>query len=211
MENYGKKWEIDEEKKLIDEINNLTEIDIIVDNHKRTITGIKSRIEKIFNNEKLNKELLNKNDIILKYFQNDNKFNNLKSNTYQEDILNNLLNFYNIEDLLKKYDKLDINQLKNILKNLQKYNNLEVYKKVRLSNLINNIEDYIEETTINKVNDKLNINNTDTKINTINNNINEEILKKLNEITDDIKLIKGEIFDLKNRVKSLNKKNKSNI
>ena len=179
MENYGKKWEIDEEKKLIDEINNLTEIDIIVDNHKRTITGIKSRIEKIFNNEKLNKELLNKNDIILKYFQNDNKFNNLKSNTYQEDILNNLLNFYNIEDLLKKYDKLDINQLKNILKNLQKYNNLEVYKKVRLSNLINNIEDYIEETTINKVNDKLNINNTDTKINTINNNINEEILHLL--------------------------------
>jgi hypothetical protein len=211
MENYGKKWEVDEEKNLIDEINNLTEIDIIIDNHKRTITGIKSRIEKIFNNEKFNKELLNKNDIILKYFQNDTKFNNLKNNTYQEDILNNLLNFYNIEDLLKKYDKLDINQLKNILKNLQKYNNLEVYKKVRLSNLINNIEDYIEETTINKINVKLNIDNTDTKINTINNNINEEILKKLNEITDDMKLIKGEIFDLKNRVKSLNKKNKSNI
>jgi len=211
MENYGKKWEIDEEKKLINEINNLTEIDIIIDNHKRTITGIKSRIEKIFNNEKLNKELLNKNDIILKYFQNDTKFNSLKNNTYQEDILNNLLNFYNIQDLLKKYDKLDINQLKNILKNLQKYNNLEVYKKVRLSNLINNIEEYIEETTINKVNDKINIDNTDTKINTINNNINEEILKKLNEITDDIKLIKGEIFDLKNRIKSLNKKNKSNI
>ena len=82
MENYGKKWEVDEEKNLIDEINNLTEIDIIIDNHKRTITGIKSRIEKIFNNEKFNKELLNKNDIILKYFQNDTKFNNLKNNNY---------------------------------------------------------------------------------------------------------------------------------
>lgn len=206
MENYGKKWEIEEEKKLISEINDLLEIDIIIKNHKRSITGIKSRIEKIFSNNLLSKEIKDKNKIILKYFNDDSKYNNIKFTTYQEDILLNLLNYYSFDDLKKKYDKLSTDQIITILKNLQKYENLEVYKKVRISNIINNFEennielpkDNIKKSKKNKSKkNDINIEDSDEI------NENSEILNILKNISNEIKIMHADIFDLKNRVNSI--------
>ena len=49
-------WDLDEEHKLINEINNLTDINKILENHNRKLTGITMRIEKIINDPEKKKK-----------------------------------------------------------------------------------------------------------------------------------------------------------
>ena len=59
-----KYWNEDEELQLIDEINKLTDINEILQNHNRKITGILMRIEKILNDPIKLVKIYNKNEIV---------------------------------------------------------------------------------------------------------------------------------------------------
>ena len=62
-----KYWTNVEEIQLIDEINNLTNIDEILQNHNRKIAGILARIEKILNDPIKLTKIFDKDKIVDKY------------------------------------------------------------------------------------------------------------------------------------------------
>ena len=65
-----KYWNDEEETQLINEINKLTDINEILQNHNRKITGISIRIEKILNDPIKSIKIFNKDEIIDKYLTN---------------------------------------------------------------------------------------------------------------------------------------------
>ena len=209
MDNYCKKWDNDEDNKLISQINQLKDIDQIMKNHKRSIGGITARIQKIIDDPNLNSQLKNKNNIIMKYFSNNknksldnNYFVNNNLDKYKEEITKNILNFNSIIEINNKYN-LSLNETTKILKEIVNNNNLDMSKILRLNYLLNNDE---EENEINILNNKKKYNKNSNKNNYNDNNNNDNndnsnLINLINKLFDEIKSIKSDIFDIRNRVK----------
>ena len=115
-ENKGIKWTEEEEKILLEELNNNDDIELISTKHKRTIGGINARrkqiaysmhIENIPMCEIINKTKLNEEQIL----DIINKNNNSKQNINKKKI--------SIEDEIIEIKK-EIIELKNIINNLVK-------------------------------------------------------------------------------------------
>jgi predicted glycoside hydrolase/deacetylase ChbG (UPF0249 family) len=96
LENKGKKWDDEEEKVLLSELEKKIDIEMIAQNHKRTIGGIRSRIKSIAYNfykdgfskeEIMNKTKLNIKELNETIEQNEKKDLNLTVyNLYKEGI-----------------------------------------------------------------------------------------------------------------------------
>jgi hypothetical protein len=232
MENYCKKWDLKEDEMLMDEINNLLELEFIANTHKRSTGGIVLRIQRIIDDPNLFNKLQNKNDIILKYFK-KNKLTNKTNLIDLNDLYNNLLNFNSIDNIINKYNSSKDNVIK-VLNNMLNSSAIELSKKLRIKFLLSSLEE--DNTNINKnsVITKININNeidnnykfnktnnvtnkTNTLLpnqNTTNANNNETNII-LQNILLEIKSIKTDLFDVRNRVKvimdKVDKIEKSNI
>lgn len=123
-ENKGIKWTEEEEKILLEELNNNDDIELISTKHKRTIGGINARrkqiaysmhienipICEIINKTKLNEEqildIINKKNIDKKKFSKEDEIIEIKKN-------------FSIEDEIIEIKK-EIIELKNIINNLVK-------------------------------------------------------------------------------------------
>jgi hypothetical protein len=208
-----KYWLEEEETQLINEINNLTDINDILNNHNRKITGIIIRIEKILNDPIKSIKILNKDEVIEKYLTNTKN----KYFTNYEELYTNILKFNSLEEISNNYNKLSLTKIKSILNNFMKRKDLELAKKLRIKCLLKLKDDidFAEKIFSNKKNSYADdTNNTNNKNNDIDtNNINSVIILLLEEI----KTMKTDIFDIKNRVKiimdkvSVLDKNKNNI
>lgn len=197
-----KYWTSGEEIQLIDEINNLTNIDEILQNHNRKIAGILARIEKILNDPIKSSKIFDKDKIIEKYLSNAK--NNLFYN--YEELYSNILNFNSLDEISDKYNKLSHLKIKNILNNFLEKKDLDLAKKLRIKCLLKSSDDL---DFAEKVLDKKNI-KTDTissteqikLVETINpNNILDNINSIMITLLNEIKTMKTDIFDIRNRVK----------
>ena len=180
-----KYWNIQEEEQLIDEINQLLDINKILENHNRKITGITMRIEKIINDPEKSSKIKNKNEIILKYLnESKNKF----VIDYNE-LYSNILKYNSIDEISTNYNNISTNKIKNILNNYLNKDELDLSKKLRIKCLLKSKDDleFAEKIYNNDNND---------------NNINSIIISLLSEI----KFMNTELFDIKNRVKIIMKK-----
>jgi len=219
-----KYWSDDEELQLIDEINKLTDIKEILQNHDRKITGILVRIEKILNDPVKLVKIFNKNEIVEKYLTNTKN----KYFISYDELYSNILKFNSLEEISNNYNKLPLTKIKSILNNFLKKNDIDLAKKLRINCLlktkdnldlakktfvnsnINNNKNKNNNNNINNVN-KVNKNNIKTHqndINYINDDINNDINNTDNNINsviilllDEIKMMRTDIFDIKNRVK----------
>ena len=111
-----KYWNDEEETQLIDEINNLTNIDEILKNHNRKITGIMIRIEKIINDPIKSVKIFNKNDIKEKYLSNTKN----KYFINYEELYSNILNYNSLDEISNNYNKLSNTKIKTILNDFLK-------------------------------------------------------------------------------------------
>lgn len=191
-----KYWNIDEEIQLIDEINELASIDEILQNHNRKTAGILARIEKILNDPIKSVKIFNKDEVVEKYF------NNTKNKYFYnyEELYSNLLNFNSLDEISNKYNKLSHTKIKIILNNFLEKKDIDLAKKLRIKCLLKLKDelDFAEEVFIkpqNKtnINDAIHVNNP----NDVFNNINSIMISLLSEIKD----LKTDIFDIRNRVK----------
>ena len=213
-----KYWLDEEETQLINEINNLTDINEILNNHNRKITGIIIRIEKILNDPIKSIKIFNKDEVIEKYLTNTKN----KYFTNYEELYTNILKFNSLEEISNNYNKLSLTKIKSILNDFMKRKDIELAKKLRIKCLLKLKDDidFAEKIFSNKknsyANDTNNTNNKNNDIDTNNidtNDINSVIILLLEEI----KTMKTDIFDIKNRVKiimdkvSVPDKNKNNI
>jgi len=197
-----KYWTSGEEIQLIDEINNLTNIDEILQNHNRKIAGILARIEKILNDPIKSTKIFDKDKIIEKYLSNAK--NNLFYN--YEELYSNILNFNSLDEISDKYNKLSHLKIKNILNNFLEKKDLDLAKKLRIKCLLKSSDDL---DFAEKVLDKKNV-KTDTigptqqinSVETINpNNILDNVNSIMITLLNEIKTMKTDIFDIRNRVK----------
>ena len=196
--NKIKYWNIEEENKLIEEINNLVDIDDIIKNHDRKITGITMRIEKILNNSNFNDKIQNKNEIIIKYLKNSKPKYYIDYNELYE----NILDFKSLDEITNVYNKISLNKIKIILTNLLKNKeNIDLSKKIRIKSLLN-----LDDEEVNTTNDVINKNNEN----------NSDLMSIIITVLNEIKIMKTDIFDIKNRIKIIMDKvdkmnNSSNI
>ena len=196
--NKIKYWNIEEENKLIEEINNLVDIDDIIKNHDRKITGITMRIEKILNNSNFNDKIQNKNEIIIKYLKNSKPKYYIDYNELYE----NILDFKSLDEITNVYNKISLNKIKIILTNLLKNKeNIDLSKKLRIKSLLN-----LDDEEVNTTNDVINKNNEN----------NSDLMSIIITVLNEIKIMKTDIFDIKNRIKIIMDKvdkmnNSSNI
>lgn len=202
-----KYWNDEEESQLIDEINKLTDVNEILKNHNRKITGILMRIEKILNDPIKLVKIFNKNEIVEKYLTNTKN----KYFISYDELYSNILKYNSLEEISNNYNKLSISKIKSILNDFLKKNDIELSKKLRIKCLLKTTDDldlakktFIVNNTkdINKNNIKNNEISDSNKNNNNNNNkndnnINSVIILLLNEI----KMMRTDIFDIKNRVK----------
>jgi hypothetical protein len=180
--NKIKYWNIEEENKLIEEINNLVDIDDIIKNHDRKITGITMRIEKILNNSNFNDKIKNKNEIIIKYLKNSKPKYYIDYNELYE----NILDFKSLDEITNVYNKISLNKIKIILTNLLKNKeNIDLSKKLRIKSLLNLDDD------VNITNEVINKNNEN----------NSDLMSIIITVLNEIKIMKTDIFDIKNRIK----------
>jgi hypothetical protein len=200
VENYCKKWEDNEINELIKEINNLTDIDTIVDNHKRTLNGITTRIQKILDDNKYDSKIQKKHEISLKYFSKNNKTNS----GFYDEIYNNLYNFHNVSQICVKYKIQDKNKVVSILNNFLKKDKIDTAKKLRINLLLKSIEDDNETNNKEIKKDNLKKNNKKNNIDNFENEQDTNTLIKLliNEIRD----VKIDIKDVRSRLKIISKK-----
>lgn len=210
-----KYWNYDEENKLINEINNLVDINIILQNHDRRITGIIMRIEKILNDPKFADKIKNKNDIIIKYLKNSKPKYYIDYNELYE----NILNFKSLDEISKNYNKTPIDKISKILTIILANNNdMEITKKLRIKSLLkssNNLDSF-EEIICKKKDEKKVKKNHDSDIkkkSDIKKN-NDKFTKSIKsedidyntcsimiKLINELKSMKTDIFDIKNRVK----------
>lgn len=196
--NKIKYWNIEEENKLIEEINNLVDIDDIIKNHDRKITGITMRIEKILNNSNFNDKIQNKNEIIIKYLKNSKPKYYIDYNELYE----NILDFKSLDEITNVYNKISLNKIKIILTNLLKNKeNIDLSKKLRIKSLLN-----LDDEEVNTTNEVINKNNEN----------NSDLMSIIITVLNEIKIMKTDIFDIKNRIKIIMDKvdkmnNSSNI
>lgn len=210
-----KYWNDEEESQLINEINKLTDIDDILKNHNRKITGILMRIEKIINDPVKYKDVLNRNKIIEKYLTNS-------KNKYfidNEELYTNILKFNSLDEISNKYNKISQTKLKIILSDFLKRKDIDISKKLRIKCLLKkNTEDIDIDFVKNVLNsdlqstthiEKSNIyEDLDVKLdlNTNKNNNLNDITSIMINILEEIKTMKIDIFDIKSRVKIIMKK-----
>ena len=219
--NKIKYWEINEENKLVDEINNLVEIDQIIKNHDRKITGIMMRIEKILTDPKFSDKIKNKNEVVIKYLKNSKPKYYIDYNELYE----NILEFKTLDEISNRYNKISTGKIKTILTNILKSKeNIDMSKKLRIKCLLNSDEDIdvigdilknnLDKSTSdisNIKNNKLSIKNNsdennDHKINndltnSTNSNNESNLISIVISLLNEIKTLKIDIFDIKNRVK----------
>jgi hypothetical protein len=190
-----KYWNDNEETQLINEINDLMDINNILKNHNRKITGILIRIEKILNDPIKSIKIFNKEKIVDKYLANTKN----KYFTNYEELYLNILNFNSLEEISNNYNKLSITKIKSILNDFLKKKDIDLAKKLRIKCLLKSKDDLdLAEKIFNKENNLLdNKINTDLNSSNTNSNINSIIIMLLEEI----KTIRTDIFDIKNRVK----------
>ena len=103
MDKYSNKikyWSEEEENKLIDEINELKNINDIIKNHDRKMTGITMRIEKIIENPEKSKKITNINNVVLKYLS-----NKYWSEEEENILINEINELKNINDIIKDHDR----------------------------------------------------------------------------------------------------------
>ena len=204
-ENYCKKWEENEINQLVKEINNLIEVNEIANNHKRTEKGIITRIQKILDDTIYDSKILKKDEIVLKYFSNNNK-NNSNTILYNS-IFDNLGNFQSVSQICNKYNIIEDKAI-TILNNLLKKNNITDNKKLRINYLLKNTS-----PKENNVDTKINYKNNIDKNNIDNENDTNKLIKMLfKEIIN----IKMDIQDIRSRLKIITSKmnsleNKINI
>lgn len=199
-----KYWNDEEESQLIDEINKLTDINEILKNHNRKITGILMRIEKILNDPIKLVKIFNKNEIVEKYLTNTKN----KYFISYDELYSNILKYNSLEEISNNYNKLSLTKIKSILNDFLKKNDIDLSKKLRIKCLLKTNDDLdiakkiFVDNNINNLN-KNNIKNNQIDINNDNidnknnNNINSVIILLL----DEIKMMRTDIFDIKNRVK----------
>ena len=197
-----KYWTSSEEIQLIDEINNLTNVDEILQNHNRKIAGILARIEKILNDPIKSTKIFDKDKIVEKYLS-DAK-NNLFYN--YEELYSNILNFNSLDEISYKYNKLSHLKIKNILNNFLEKKNLDLAKKLRIKCLLKSSVDldFAEKVLGNKIvkNDTIELAKPINFVETINpNNIFDNINSIMITLLNEIKTMKTDIFDIRNRVK----------
>lgn len=190
-----KYWNDNEETKLIDEINKLTDIDEILINHNRKIAGILIRIEKILNDPVKSIKIFNKDKVIEKYLSNTKG----KYFINYEELYANILNFNSIDEISNHYNKLSLVKIKNILNDYLKKKNIEISKKLRIKCLLKSKDDLDFAEEVFNFNVKESKNNVDDiyKDNQNESNINSIIISLLEEI----KTMKTDIFDIRKRVK----------
>ncbi len=204
MDNVGKSWDNIEEEQLVKEINKLIDIDKICNNHKRQIGGIRARIKKIIEDPNLSDKLIDKTQIVVKYFSQEQ--NNTLSKEdfvkYKKLITSNLFNFSNINDISEELDikkEIVLIIFNSILKKEQDDNIIKkINKLIKNEKNINTVE--INNNSVNKKN----INKEETNENEIINNIKEFssvfMIKKVYSELD----INEIILILKNYIKSEN-------
>lgn len=218
-----KYWTSSEETQLIDEINNLTNIDDILQNHNRKIAGILARIEKILSDPIKLTKIFDKDKIVEKYLSNAK--NNLFYN--YEELYSNILNFNSLDEISNKYNKLSHLKIKNILKNFLQKKDLDLAKKLRIKCLLKSSDDFdfAEKVLDNKIvkNNKNTVSGVAKQIEkkdndsmeTINpNNVFDNVNSIMITLLNEIKTMKTDIFDIRNRVKiimdKVNKMEKNN-
>lgn len=218
-----KYWTNVEEIQLIDEINNLTNIDEILQNHNRKIAGILARIEKILNDPIKLTKIFDKDKIVEKYLSNAK--NNLFYN--YEELYSNILNFNSLDEISVKYNKLSHLKIKTILNNFLEKKDLDLAKKLRIKCLLKSTDDLdFAKKVLDNKNVKTNTigitetdKSTEQKQNdfaeTINpNNVFDNVNSIMITLLNEIKTMKTDIFDIRNRVKiimdKVNKMEKNN-
>jgi hypothetical protein len=197
--NAVKYWNDEEEIQLINEINQLTNIDDILKNHNRKITGILMRIEKIFIDPIKSIKIINKKEIVDKYFTN----NKNKYFINYEELYLNILKFNSIDDISNNYNKISHSKIKNILNDFLKKKDIDIAKKLRIKCLLKTKDDLDFAENIFK-NENVNNNENISKNNNENNNTN--INSVIISLLEEIKIMKTDIFDIKNRVKIIMEK-----
>jgi hypothetical protein len=133
-----KYWNDNEETQLIDEINKLMDIDEILNNHNRKITGILIRIEKILNDPIKSTKIFNKNDIVEKYLTNTKN----KYFIHYEELYLNILNFNSLDEISNNYNKLSHTKIKTILNDFLKKKDIDIAKKLRIKCLLKSKDEY---------------------------------------------------------------------
>lgn len=233
-----KYWSDGEELQLIDEINKLTDINVILQNHNRKITGILMRIEKILNDPIKLVKIFNKNEIVDKYLTNTKN----KYFISYDELYINILKFNSLEEISNNYNKLSLTKIKSILNDFLKKNDIDVAKKLRINCLLktkenldlaektfhndNNINN-INKNNIKNIHNNYNGNNTKNYTKNYTENNNEDNNNNVNDnninsiiilLLDEIKMMRTDVFDIKNRVKVimdkvniLEKKNKDDV
>lgn len=123
ISNKGKKWNNQEEKILLEELNKNMDIKLIAEIHKRTIGGIKSRLREIAYNlyiknisieEIISKTKLDKNEILKTIKRRQNKTKTLFK--IESEI-------YEIKNDIKEL-KITINELLEMMKALYEFENV---------------------------------------------------------------------------------------
>jgi len=201
--NKIKYWNLEEENQLINEINNLENINNILKNHDRKITGIIMRIEKIINDPTKSKNLINIEQITEKYLKNSKPTYLIDYN----ELYLNILKFNSLQEISSNYNNVSESNIINVLNNLLNRENIDVSKKLRIKCLLNNNDNL--EFAKNIYKEKNNNSNTNTNAHSFNNNfdnnssnINSIIICLLNEF----KSIKIDLFDINNRIKIIMEK-----
>lgn len=196
-----KLWDKDEEEQLINEINTLTDIDKIIKNHDRKITGITMRIEKIINDPEKSKKIYDQNQVILKYLES----NKPKYNVDYNELYTNILKYHSIEDISNNYNKVPLPKIKIILNNFLKKNDIDTTKKLRIKCLLKSKDDldFAEDLYSNQVPNNKNIKTDDKDFKSDNKDsqTDNNIISVMLSLIGEIKSIKTDIFDIKSRVK----------
>ena len=120
--NMGQKWTDDEEQKLLDELNNDTDIEIIAQNHSRTIGGIMSRCREIAYKMYIKnisiEEIIRKTKLdYASIKQTIEKRQNINSKKITNKELDNVLISINKSDYT--YLQNDVNNIKNDIKQIK--------------------------------------------------------------------------------------------
>lgn len=190
MNNNGIKfWTDNEEMQLVEEINNMIEIDTILKNHNRKITGILMRIEKIINDPIKSVKIFNKNEIIEKYLSGTKN----KIFIHHEELYANILNYNSLDEISNNYNKLAHKKIISILNDFLKKKNIDVSKKMRIKCLLKSDDnlDFAEKVLVS--NQSNNIEQTKT-------NFESNTLSIMISLLEEVKTMKTDIFDIKNRV-----------
>lgn len=182
-----KYWNACEENDLVNEINNLVSIEQILKNHDRKIRGITMRIEKLINDPEQSKKINNISLVVTTYLNIPKPKNQIDYDKLYEEILR----YNTLEEISNNYNNIPIFKIKNILGIFLDRKDNDISKKLRIKCLLGTSDqlEFAENIYKKKVNKCAEpTNNLD---------INSVIISLLGEI----KTMKTDIFDIKNRVK----------